>query len=95
MVYFGYPFVAVDEALKLQVWSKGVVVPGQDPAVHRKDVCGNWMRYDQHGKEGEYGWEIDHILPRARGGTTVIANLQPLWWRNNRSKGDTYPWFPR
>jgi len=23
---------------------------------------------------------------------SYIANLQPLWWRNNRLKGEIYPW---
>ena len=94
MAYAGYPFVSADEALKREVWNKGRIVSGYDPAVHRQDICGAWMQYDQHGKEGEYGWEIDHIRPRAHGGLTVISNLQPLWWRNNRAKGDTYPWSP-
>ncbi len=87
-----YHFKTTDEATKLAVWQKGQIVANYDPAVHRQDICGNWMQYDQHGKEGDYGWEIDHIFPRARGGQTTLNNLQPLWWSNNRRKSDTYPW---
>jgi 5-methylcytosine-specific restriction endonuclease McrA len=50
------------------------------------------MQRDQHGKEGNHGWEIDHINPTANGGSDDLSNLQPLWWKNNRRKSDTYPW---
>ncbi len=92
MAYRGYPFEVVDDRLKRQVWEKGRVVSPHDGNTYRQDICGNWMKFDLHGQEVEYGWEIDHIVPRARGGKTEIANLQPLWWRNNRSKSDKYPW---
>jgi len=92
MSYIGYPFIGVDERTKLAVWQKGRVIDGHDPRVHRQDVCGNWMQYDLHGSDETYGWEIDHIVPRARGGKTQLPNLQPLWWHNNRRKGDQFPW---
>ncbi|MGC2237088.1 MAG: HNH endonuclease signature motif containing protein [Pyrinomonadaceae bacterium] len=51
------------------------------------------MRYTDHGNtNSEFGWEIDHIYPEARGGKTVLGNLQPLYWKTNRQKSDTYPW---
>ena len=92
MAYVGYPFVAVSEETKRVVWNKGAVIPGYDASVWRRDACGHAMQYSRHGEEGDYGWEIDHMYPRARGGPTTYANLQPLWWNNNRRKGDTYPW---
>ena len=71
------------------VWNKGKVVAGNDPAVWRKDVYGSWMFRDAHGDtSSDYGWEVDHIYPAAHGGSDDLPNLQPLQWRNNRTKGD-------
>lgn len=56
-------------------------------------MCGSPIRYSDHGNtNSKHGWEIDHILPTAKGGRTVLDNLQPLYWETNRSKGDQYPW---
>lgn len=87
-----YPFKFTNEQTKRAVWEKGTAVPGYDPAVWRLDSCGHLIRYDLHGQEVEHGWEIDHIRPRSKGGATVLSNLQPLWWKHNRMKGDSYPW---
>ena len=52
------------------------------------------MTWDNHGK---YGWHIDHILPCASFDLTDpeqqkkcfhYTNLQPLWWKENISKGN-------
>ncbi|MCB9358266.1 MAG: HNH endonuclease [Calditrichaeota bacterium] len=58
------------------------------------DSCGAKIRRECYGMTNEYGWEIDHILPVAEGGTDVLSNLQPLHWENNRHKGDCYPRWP-
>ena len=73
------------------VWSKGLVAPGYDPNQVRSDRCGAFMVRNQYGLLTDHGWEIDHMVPAARGGTDHFGNLQPLHWRNNRGKGDDYP----
>lgn len=87
-----YRYSNADEKLKRAVWSKGSPIEGYSPDEWRRDKCGHAMKYALHGSEVEFGWEIDHIKPVAKGGSDELANLQPLFWRTNREKGDNYPW---
>ena len=88
-----YPFSTADEVTKRTVFNKGTVIDGYDKDIWRRDACGHTMKYSDHGNtNSNYGWEIDHIIPSAKGGKSVYENLQPLFWKTNREKGDTYPW---
>jgi hypothetical protein len=72
-----------------QVWEKGYVVSGYDPAYVRKDQCNAWIkRFDYGNRQSQYGWEIDHITPESNGGGDELSNLRPLQWHNNASKQD-------
>lgn len=84
---------AFTDVQKKAVWNKGTAVPGHDSDKKRKDICGAWIHWDQHGAttENGFGWEIDHIKPVSQGGGDELNNLQPLQWQNNRKKGDNYP----
>lgn len=84
---YGWP-----ESIILAVWEQGIIHPEYNANTWRKDVCGNWMKRTLHGKQEKYGWEIDHIKPVSKGGSDDLSNLQPLYWENNRKKGDIYPW---
>lgn len=71
------------------VWERASVIPGQDPAMYRRDTCGAVIRRDmfnsnQHPRS--QGWEIDHIRPLTKGGSNSAGNLQALQWENNRHK---------
>ena len=71
-----------------KIWNKGKTDPNNKPTVYRKDVCGAWIRWEDYGKNSRFGWNVDHIVPEARGGTDHIDNLQPLHWENNARKSD-------
>ncbi len=70
------------------VWERATKPRGKNPDVWRKDSKGNLIRKGSYGTTGEYGWEIDHKNPRAKGGTDHGRNLQALQWEANRKKSD-------
>ena len=74
------------------IFAKGSIIPGKDPDKYRKDSCGNEIYRDNYGLETPMGWEVDHSLPKAKGGTNNPRNLKPLQSSENASKGDTYPY---
>lgn len=71
------------------VWQKGFTDSRYDAALYRKDRYGSWMKKSDYGnRSSKYGWEIDHTIPVARGGSDTLSNLQPLYWENNAQKQD-------
>lgn len=51
------------EELKLAVWKNGLVDPGYNPDMVRKDACGAWIVWNHYGKDTPFGWEIGPIFP--------------------------------
>ncbi|MCW2242287.1 HNH endonuclease [Azospirillum canadense] len=47
-----------------------------------------WMHVTDHGdRSSPHGWEIDHILPRALGGSDRPCNLRARHWYGNVRAG--------
>lgn len=74
-----------------RAWNAAQVANEDSKNTWRKDPCGAWINRDQYGQESNYGWEIDHTYPSAKGGTDHADNLRAMHWRNNRSKSDDFP----
>jgi 5-methylcytosine-specific restriction endonuclease McrA len=73
-------------------WGKAAPIRGQNPNVYRRDQCKNKIRKQSYGTKGEYGWEVDHKRPLAKGGSDTSRNIQALHWKENRKKSDAYPY---
>jgi len=73
---------------RLTVWAKGHVIPGEDPRTWRRDCFGYRICWDRYGDRASiYGWEEDHIIPKAIGGSDEIHNLRPLHHKPNSILG--------
>lgn len=65
-----------------QVWQLAQSVPGNDPAVWRKDEFGAWLhRQEYRNRHSEFGWEIADGGYRMR--KLGMASLRPMQWQNH------------
>lgn len=59
-----------------------------DRTAGRCHICGKQLARRNYGRLGKRGaWEIEHSIPRARGGSDHGNNLYPACISCNRSKG--------
>ena len=73
---------------KQKVWEKAHSIRGKNPDQYRRDAEGNVIRHASYGTLGKFGWEIDHKIPKSKGGSDAENNLRALHWEANREKGD-------
>jgi hypothetical protein len=64
-----------------RVWNLAQAIPGNDPALWRKDENGAWMhRLEYRNRKSQFGWEI------ADAGAVIrrvgMGALRPMQWQN-------------
>jgi len=79
------------EQQKETAWNNASKVRDKNPEAWRKDPYGNLIRRGSYGTNGEFGWEVDHIKPKSKGGSGSTKNIQALNTNKNRSLGNKYP----
>jgi hypothetical protein len=88
---FGFsrqPSALSDLLRKYTVWQACSIIPGYDATVWRYCANGRVIRFGDYGdRSSEYGWEIDHIVPKGLSGGEDWSNLRALHWRDNASLG--------
>lgn len=71
-----------------QAWKKAKKYKSLDPNQYRKcPISGHKIRKTSYGKKSPYGWEIDHIHRKAKGGSDAPFNLRAVHWKANRERG--------
>lgn len=85
-----YSKTQIDEA-----WNKATIVENYDPKIWRKDPCGAWINYEEYGKQTDFGWNIDHIIPKTlfngNDYDSSSYNRRAMHWENNLKKSDDFP----
>lgn len=59
-----------------KAWDSAKPIRGKDPDTHRQDPYGNTMYKSSYGKSSPMGWEVDHITPKARGGSDAMRTCK-------------------
>ncbi len=78
------------ELQKQQAWAKAVDHPDFPGGLVKIDAYGKIMVWSEHGTQTDFGWEIDHELPKSLFANLANTplNLRALHWTNNRAKGN-------
>ena len=76
---------------KIAAWNCATIIPNFDQNVWRWDKFGIPIKWSDYGnRKSDHGWELDHIVPLAKGGCDEVHNLQALHWRCNAVKSDRF-----
>jgi hypothetical protein len=75
----------LEEQRKAAAWLKAHEIDGHDPLFERMDDHGLMIRWMEYGALTEHGWEIDHVVPAAPGGTETFTNLRARHWRSKKA----------
>ena len=70
-------------------WETAKTIKGKSPEQYRQDPYGNEMYKASYGKTSAKGWDVDHINPKAKGGSESLGNIQALNSSVNRSLQDS------
>lgn len=63
---------------------EGAPYRGMVPWERCCDDEGNVTSFSSYGDRGSaFGWEVDHVVPRAWDGPSRLGNERPLHWRTN------------
>jgi len=73
-----------DDVKKGIAWNN---VPGVPGTTFKLDCDRNWIAWEEYGKYTDYGWQIDHTMPVAFGGSDTSSNLRARHWRGNSRAG--------
>lgn len=61
---------------KIAAWTACRPLDGHSPTDYRVDAYGHIIRWADYGTQGDHGWEIDHEIPSALGGSDHSTNLR-------------------
>lgn len=61
---------------KIAAWTACRPLDGHSPTDYRVDAYGHIIRWADYGTQGDHGWEIDHEIPSALGGSDHSTNLK-------------------
>lgn len=75
------------EQKKIAAWTACRPYLDWPPTDWRIDRHDTLIRRSDHGRQTEYGWEVDHVCALALGGTDTLDNVEALHWRTNRQLG--------
>lgn len=72
----------------VKIWELANEIRGLDPNIWRADAYRNPIKIDIRDNVSIYGWNIDHLNPKNKGGSDEFTNLQPMQAKKNDSIGN-------